>query len=83
MTFLKSLGLSLAQLWKRWLVVGRLIGNFQAQVIFAIFYFVFLLPLGIFFRFFADPLKLRKVNRTNFEKWEHPKETLEQARKQY
>ena len=73
----------LKKLWKRWLVVGHVIGNFQAQVILSLFYFIVIFPLGIFFRFFADPLRMRKVTGSNFQKWEHPKETLEEARKQY
>ena len=69
--------------WRKWLVVARAIGNFQGQVILTIFYLVLLLPVGILFRIFADPLKLHKKLRTNFEDWQHPKEDLDQARKQY
>lgn len=70
-------------LWKKWLPIAQSIGNFQAQVILTIFYFVILSPLGILYRIFADPFRLRNKLVTNFEKWVHDKETLEQARKQY
>lgn len=70
-------------LWRKWLVIGHVIGNFQAQVILSLFYFVIIFPLGVIFGFIADPLRMKKVSGTNFQKWEHPKETLEQARKQY
>ncbi|MBI2326937.1 hypothetical protein HYU92_01315 [Candidatus Curtissbacteria bacterium] len=73
----------LKQLWRKWLVIAHAIGNFQAQVILSIFYFILFLPLGLVLRFFVDPLRMKKIRRTNFQKWEHPKETLEGARKQY
>lgn len=64
--------------------IAQAIGNFQAQVILTFFYFVIMAPLGIVYRLIADPLNLRKkVSGSNFGKWEHPKETLESARKQY
>lgn len=71
-------------LWRKWLPVAQSIGNFQAQVILSIFYIVLIAPLGILYRLFADPLNLKiKNKRSNFEKWEHPKGTLDTARKQY
>lgn len=76
MNFLKTI-------WKRWLIIAKAIGNFQAQVILTAFYLVILLPLGVFFRLFADTLRMRTIKKSNFVKWEHPKETSEEARKQY
>ena len=80
MSFLKFL-------WRKWLVVAHAIGNFQAQVLLSFFYIIFILPLGLVFRFFSDPLRLKlakdSTRATSFEKWEHPKESLEEARKQY
>ena len=84
-------------LFRKWLVVAHAIGNFQAQVLLSFFYIIFFLPIGLVFRFFSDPLRLRSHRRqgfggqagqalrrkSNFEKWEHPKENLDQARKQY
>ena len=71
-------------LWKKWLIVAQAIGNFQAQLILSLFYFIILAPVAILFKLFADPLNLKAKQRSNnFEKWEHPKEDLEQARKQY
>lgn len=74
-------------LWKKWLVVAHAIGNFQSQLILSVFYFIFIFPLGVVFRFFSDPLRLKlakdSAKKSSFEKWEHPKENLEEARKQY
>ncbi|MBI2012769.1 hypothetical protein HYS90_02455 [Candidatus Curtissbacteria bacterium] len=76
MKFIKSL-------WRRWLVIAQAVGNFQAQVILTAFYLAILLPVGILLRIFADPLRFRNVTRSNFQKWQHPRQSLEESRKQY
>ena len=74
-------------LWHKWLLVARPIGNFQGQVILSFFYLVILAPLALFLKAFADPLRLRSGQalrrRSSFEKWEHAKQDLESARRQY
>ena len=74
-------------LFKKWLFVAKIIGNFQSQVIFAIFYIVALSVFGIIFRFFNDPLVIKKNSiskkKTNFSSWEHLPENVDQARKQF
>lgn len=74
-------------LWRKWLPIAQIIGNFNAQVILTIFYLIIIFPLGVFYRFIADPLRLRLRQafrrRTSFEKWEHSKDSLEEARRQY
>ena len=73
--------------WRKWLPIAQIIGNFNAQVILTIFYLIIILPLGLAYRLFADPLRMRRgqilKRKTNFEKWEHPKESLEEAHRQY
>lgn len=74
----------LKYLWARWLKIGKAIGNFQAQVIFTIFYFLVMFPVGIGIRFFSDPLTLKKKKKkTNFNEWEHPEEDVLLASKPY
>lgn len=70
-------------LWRKWLPIAHAIGNFQAQVILSIFYVVVLLPVGVMYRFFTAPFDLKKNSRSSFGVWDHPKENLETARKQY
>ncbi len=71
-------------IWKKWLKVAHVIGNFQAQVILTVFYFVIVSPLGLASRFFGDSLDIKpKRMKSNFGKWDHPKESLESARKQF
>ena len=80
MTYLKWL-------WSKWLPIAQAIGNFNAQVILTIFYLIIISPLGLIYRLFADPLciKLSKISRqkTNFNRWEHLKQDVDKARKQY
>ncbi len=74
----------LKPLWKKWLKIAHVIGNFQGQVILTIFYFVFVLPFGILGRIFSDPLRMRKqITKSNFQKWGHGKDTIDTARHQY
>lgn len=71
-------------LWQKWLPIAQAIGNFQTQLILTLFYLIILSPVGLLMRFLSDPLRLQPKNqRTNFQKWEHQKEDLGQARKQY
>lgn len=69
MIFLKSL-------WRKWLKIVRIIGNFQSQVILSVFYLVVLASVALIFRLLADPLKIRGKVSTSFLKWEHEKEDL-------
>lgn len=75
----------LRKAWIDWLKIARAIGNFQGQVLFAVFYFLFIFPIGFWVRFFSDPLNLkcRKNTRSNYSKWAHPEENLDIARKPY
>ena len=69
--------------WKKWLAIAQAIGNFQAQVILSLFYLVVMMPLGLVFGILADPLNVRKRQKSNFARWEHEKDDLKNARKQY
>lgn len=74
----------LNQLWKKWLKIAHVIGNFQGQVILTVFYFLIMGPFGIAFRIFTDPLRMKgKVVKSNFETWKHPKGDIETAKHQY
>ena len=71
--------------FKKWLSAARITGNFQAQVLFSLFYLIFLSVIGIIFRF-TDPLELRSQKpkkKSQFDLWNHPSDDLESARKQF
>lgn len=71
--------------WKKWLTFSKAVGNFNLQVLMTFFYLIIIMPLGIYFRFFTDPLniKIKKSGKSNFSNWSHPNENLEEARRQY
>jgi len=77
----------LKKLWNNWMLVAKPIGNFQSQLILTLFYLIIILPLGIIYRLFADPLNIKSdkisIQKTNFRKWEHLRQCLEEAKKQY
>ena len=54
----------LRRLWEGWKRVARAIGNFQARVLLTIFYAVLIAPVGLVFRLFADPLRIRRPCET-------------------
>lgn len=75
------------KIWKKWLPISQVVGNFMGQLIMTVFYLIILLPLGVVIRLFNDALKVRNskllTQKTNFEKWDHPKQSLEESKKQY
>jgi len=77
----------LKQLWSKWLSIAKIIGNFNGQVILTVFYLTLVAPLGIIYRLLADPLEIKRgfiiKQKSSFRKWEHPKDNLENARRQY
>ncbi|MEA3336578.1 MAG: hypothetical protein U9R25_11755 [Chloroflexota bacterium] len=72
-------------LWARWLVLARKIGDFQSRVLLTLFYFLIITPFGLAVRVFGDPLHLRHDSQQTSE-W-LPRETadidLDAAHHQY
>lgn len=50
----------LKRIWECWKVIAHAIGNFQARLLLALFYFLLLAPFGLGVRLLSDPLGLRK-----------------------
>jgi len=75
------------RVWQKWLKVAKIIGNFNGQVLLTIFYLIIIAPLGVVYRIVADPLEIKSrlilKQKSSFRKWEHPKDNLENARRQY
>ncbi len=73
--------------WRKWLGFARIIGNFQSQVVFSLFYLLMLSIVGIIFRFFVDPLNIKTKKfsnkRSNFYSWQHQNDNIIDARKQF
>jgi len=71
----------LKRLWQAWKALGHKIANFQARVLLTIFYALLVLPFGLAARFFADPLRIKRLPT----QWlDHPDEPtdMQWARKQ-
>ncbi len=71
--------------WKKWLRVARVIGNFQLRIIFSVFYLIGFSILGVVFRFFKDPLEIKPAlnKKSAFLPWAQPKGTLTLAQKPF
>lgn len=50
----------LRNIWNRWVVLARKIGNFQSRVLLTLFYFVIVAPFGLVMSLLGDPLRRRK-----------------------
>lgn len=76
----------LKKAWKVWLKIAKPIGNFQARVLFSLFYFLLFFFVAVPLRLFGDPLKLHDFSfrkKSTFTPWEHKTETVEEARKPF
>jgi hypothetical protein len=69
--------------WGKWKKIARVVGNFQALVIFTVFYYLIFWIVGIFISAFSDPLNIKKKTKSNFSSWTYPDEDLNQAFKPY
>ena len=49
------------RLWEGWKKIAHVIGDFQARVLLTIFYAVLVLPMGLVFRLFKDPLRIKHL----------------------
>ncbi|MEM7306883.1 MAG: hypothetical protein AAF682_09445 [Planctomycetota bacterium] len=57
-------------------------GNMLSRVFLTLLYFLVLGPFAIFYRLVADPLRIRRPDKSNWWEWEAKNETLKAARKQ-
>ena len=72
----------LKALWQGWQKVAKKIGDFQARLILTLFYFIFVIPIGLIARLFADPLALKKSS-AHWDKRESAPARMEDARRQF
>ena len=77
----------LTTMWNTWKRITRPIAEFQAQLIFAIFYVILLWPLGIVFRIFMDPSEIKKQTITQkksmFTSLEYQQNTVEEIKRSF
>jgi hypothetical protein len=72
----------LGETWVRWKKIARAIGVVQTRIMMVVFYFIFVLPLGLVLRLSGDPLRLRGREGSNWVPHRHDA-SLEAARRQF
>lgn len=68
--------------WKRWEIIGKVYGDFQARAFAVVFYFSVFVPFALAVRWLSDPLHLRKPPAHWLDKAPVGR-TLDEARKQF
>lgn len=69
--------------WERWTKIARAIGVVQTRILMVVFYFVFVLPLGLIMRMRGDPLHLKAPKGSNWTPHRNQDANLETARRQF
>lgn len=69
--------------WDRWKKIARAIGVVQTRILMVVFYFVLVLPLGLFLRLRGDPLHLKAPEGSNWTPHRDQEATLDAARRQF
>jgi hypothetical protein len=69
--------------WGRWKKIARAIGVVQTRLLLVVFYFVFVLPLGLIMRMRGDPLHLKPPQGGNWTPHRNEEASLETARRQF
>lgn len=67
---------------KALLVFSERFGSMLSRIFLMLLYFVVLGPFAIFYRLFADPLRISKPKSGNWWEWRAKNETLRAARRQ-
>ena len=68
-------------LWKKWKAFGQKIADFQGRILLTLFYFLFILPLGLVIKPLTDPLKTK--SKVEWENWTLKSESLEDSKNQF
>lgn len=68
------------KIWQNWKNISKKIGSFQTKIIFSIFYFCLIFPLGFILNFFKDFLKTKK--NPEWENFINNASNLEQMKNQ-
>jgi hypothetical protein len=69
--------------WEGWKRIAHAIGVFQTRLVMLVFFFVFVLPLGLILRVVRDPLHLKHPPRTNWVDHRRDPHDLDHARQQF
>ncbi len=67
---------------KAFLVFSERFGNMLSRIFLTLLYFLVLGPFAVFYRLFADPLRISRPKQGNWWDWDETNETLAAARRQ-
>lgn len=67
----------------RWMAALRTVGNVQAWILLTVFYVLIITPMGLVFRFVADPLRLRKRAGSNWQPFSRHYDRMAEALEQF
>jgi hypothetical protein len=71
------------QMWHRWSYSTRKIGDYQSRALIAYLYFTIVLPFGLGYRIFGNPLKTHQAPPdTSWQEWKMSSNNLDDARRQ-
>lgn len=73
----------LRRAWRAWVRFAERLGDFQIRVLFSYLYLIVLLPWGVIYRFFADPLTRRAPAETLWKAAPPREESLGEGQQQY
>ncbi len=69
--------------WDHWKKIARAIGVVQTRILMVVFFFVFVLPLGLLMRLRGDPLHLKVPEGSNWTPHRNQDPSLDTARRQF
>jgi len=69
--------------WEHWKTIGHAVGVVQTRVLMVIFYFVFVMPLGLVMRLRGDPLHLKPREVSNWSPHDHQERSVDAVRRQF
>lgn len=69
--------------WSHWQKIARAVGVVQTRILMVLFYFVFVLPVGIVMRMRGDPLHLKRPAGGNWTAHRDEEASVDTARRQF
>lgn len=69
--------------WSHWKKIARAVGVVQTRILMVLFYFVFVLPVGIVMRMRGDPLHLKRPAGGNWTAHRDEEASVDTARRQF
>lgn len=69
--------------WEHWKKLAHAVGVVQTRFLLVLFYFLFVMPLGLIMRLFQDKLQLRRPTGSCWAPHVHEEQSIDTARRQF